>query len=169
MTNQRKTTRVLLRYLPRRLTKKDRKLEGKMLMKSRRLYKKGIYYTRKQVKSFKTKPSKHLARARMIYKVDKIGATNELAKKTGCKKSALAKIINKGEGAYYSSGSRPNQTGQSWGIARLASAITSGKAAAVDYDILDKGCKLGSRALHLAKKAKKIYGHGQKRMPKVNL
>jgi len=169
MTTKNKTRRVLLRYLPRRLTKKDRKLESKMLMKSRRLYKKGIYYTRKQVKSFTSKPSKHLAHARKIYKVEKIGATDELAKKTGCSKAALAKIINKGEGAYFSSGSRPNQTGQSWGIARLASAITSGKAAAVDYNILEEGCNPGSKALSLAKKAKQIYGHGQKRMPKVEI
>lgn len=169
MTTNNKTRRVLLRYLPIRLTKKDRKLESKMLMKSRKLYKKGVYYTRKQVKSFKSKPSKHLADARKTYGVEKIGATNELAKKTGCSKAALAKIINKGEGAYFSSGSRPNQTGQSWGIARLASAITSGKAAAVDYDILEKGCKPGSKALALAKKAKRIYGHGQKHMPKVTI
>ena len=53
-------------------------------------------------------------------------------KKTGCSIEALKKIVNKGEGAYYSSGSRPNQTSHSWGYARLASAITGGKAAAVD-------------------------------------
>jgi hypothetical protein len=169
MTQKNKTMRVSLRYLPKRLTKKDRKLASKMLMKSRRLYKKGVYYTRKQVKSFKSKPSKHLAHARKIYGVEKIGATDELAKKTGCSKAALAKIISKGEGAYFSSGSRPNQTGQSWGIARLASSITSGKAAAVDYDILEEGCKPGSKALMLAKQAKKLYGHGQKQMPKVKI
>jgi hypothetical protein len=162
-----KTRKVLLRYLPKRLTQKDKKKVSKMLLKSRRLYKKGIYYTRKKVKSFTSKPSKHLAHARKIYNVENIGATPELAKKTGCSKAALAKIINKGEGAYFSSGSRPNQTGQSWGIARLASAITSGKAAAVDYNILESGCKPGSKALQLAKKAKKEYGHGQKHVPKV--
>ena len=164
-----KTRKVVLRYLPKRLTQKDKKKVSKMLLKSRRLYKKGIYYTRKQVKSFKSKPSQHVANARKIYKVEKIGATDELAKKTGCSKAALAKIISKGEGAYFSSGSRPNQTGQSWGIARLASSITSGKAAAVDYNILEEGCKPGSKALKLAKSAKKKYGHGQKHVPKVNL
>jgi hypothetical protein len=91
-----------------------------------------------------------------MYNVEKIGATNELSRKSGCSKAALAKIINKGAGAYYSSGSRPNQTPQSWGIARLASAITSGKAAAVDYDILLKGCKSNSKALKLAKISRKI-------------
>lgn len=169
MTTKNKTRRVSLRYLPKRLTKKDRKLASKMLMKSRRLYKKGIYYTRKQVKSFKSKTSNHVVDAKKMYNVEKIGATDELAKKTGCSKAALAKIISKGEGAYFSSGSRPNQTGQSWGIARLASSITSGKAAAVDYNILEEGCKPGSKALSLAKKAKRLYGHGQKQMPKVNM
>jgi len=169
MAQKNKTRKVSLRYLPRRLTRSDRKLESKMLLKSRNLYKKGVYYTRKQVKSFKSKPSKHLSNARKIYNVEKIGATKELSEKTGCSKEALAKIINKGEGAYFSSGSRPNQTGQSWGIARLASAITSGKAAAVDYNILEDGCKPGSKALSLAKKAKRIYGYGQKRMPKVEI
>jgi hypothetical protein len=169
MAQKNKTRKISLRYLPRRLTRSDRKLESKMLLKSRNLYKKGLYYTRKQVKSFKSKPSKHLVNARKIYNVEKIGATNELSEKTGCSKEALAKIISKGEGAYFSSGSRPNQTGQSWGIARLASSITSGKAAAVDYNILKEGCKPGSKALSLAKKAKRIYGHGQKRMPKVEI
>jgi DNA-binding Xre family transcriptional regulator len=104
-----------------------------------------------------------------IYNVDKIGANPELAKATGCSKSALAKIINKGEGAYFSSGSRPNQTGQSWGLARLASSITGGKAAAVDYSILEKGCKPNSKALTMAKKARKKFGHGTRRVPKVKI
>jgi hypothetical protein len=65
--------------------------------------------------------------------------------------SALSKIISKGEGAYFSSGSRPNQTAQSWGVARLASSITGGKAAAIDYHILKDECAKNSRALKLAK------------------
>ena len=104
-----------------------------------------------------------------MYGVDKIGATNELAKKTGCSKSALGKIINKGDGAYYSSGSRPNQTAQSWGIARLASALTSGKAGAVDYDILNNGCKTGSKGYNAAQLARKKHGFGNRRVPKVKL
>ena len=36
-----------------------------------------------------------------MYKVDSIGATNKLSKATECSKHALAKIINKGRGAYY--------------------------------------------------------------------
>lgn len=161
--------KINLRYLPKNLTRKDRKTQGKELLKSRRLYKQGIYYSRPKLKSFKSKKSNHIRKAEKIYKVNKIGATNELAKATGCTKNSLEQIINKGEGAYYSSGSRPNQTAQSWGIARLASSITAGKAAAVDYSILEKGCKSNSKALKLAKKAKAKHGHGTRRIPKVKL
>jgi hypothetical protein len=105
-----------------------------------------------------------------MYKVNKIGATSELSNSTRCKKSSLAKIIKKGEGAYYSSGSRPNQTAQSWGIARLASAITSGKAAVVDYAILEKGCTSSSRALRLAKKAlTKKNKEKTRKVPKIKI
>ena len=108
-------------------------------------------------------------KARKIYGINKIGATNELSKKTGCSKNALAKIINKGAGAYYSSGSRPNQTAQSWGIARLASALTSGKAGAVDYDILHNGCKPGSKGYNAAESARKKHGYGKRKIPKVTI
>ena len=161
--------KINLRYLPKRLTRKDRKKQGKELMKSRTLYKKGIYHTRRKVASFKSKKSHFITKAEKMYNVDKIGPTDELSKATGCSKNALAKIINKGAGAYYSSGSRPNQTAQSWGIARLASSITSGKAAAVDYKILEEGCKPNSKALTLAKRAKRKYGHGTRRVPKVKI
>jgi len=161
--------KINLRYLPKRLTRKDRKSQSKELMKSRDLYKRGIYHSRPKVKSFKSKKSHFISEAEKLYHVNKIGATDELAKATRCKKEALAKIINKGAGAYYSSGSRPNQTAQSWGIARLASAITSGKAAAVDYNILENGCKPNSKALTLAKRARAKHGHGTRKVPKVKI
>lgn len=159
--------KINLRYLPKRLTRKDKKTQYRMLMKSRRLYKKGKYFTRKPLRSYKNKTSKHILHAKQMYGLENIGATNELANATGCSKEALSEIIRKGEGAYYSSGSRPNQTAQSWGVARLASSITSGKAAAVDFSILEKGCKKNSKALRLAKLAKKKHGHGTRRVPKV--
>jgi hypothetical protein len=158
------------RYLPKGLTKGDKQKQLKMLMKSRRLYKKGKYYTRKNVSSFKSKKSHYVDEAKKMYKVNKIGATSELSNSTRCKKSSLAKIIKKGEGAYYSSGSRPNQTAQSWGIARLASAITSGKASVVDYAILEKGCTSSSRALRLAKKAlTKKNKEKTRKVPKIKI
>tara|TARA_Y100000004_G_C8698633_1_gene320650 strand:- start:28 stop:423 length:396 start_codon:yes stop_codon:yes gene_type:complete len=47
-------------------------------------------------------------------------------------------IIDKGKGAYYSSGSRPNQTPTSWGLARLASVILNGPSRRIDKKIWDK-------------------------------
>ena len=44
-------------------------------------------------------------------------------------------ILKKGRGAYYSSGSRPNQTSSSWAYARLASVIMGGPARKVDKNI----------------------------------
>jgi hypothetical protein len=157
------------RYIPKGLTKKDKQKQREMLKKSRRMYKKGKYYTRRKVKSFKSKKSGHITKAQKIYKIGKIYPSKELANKTGCSVDALKKIVKKGEGAYFSSGSRPNQTAQSWGYARLASAITGGKSAAVDYNILEKGCEMESEALRLAKKAKRKYGYGKRKTPQVKL
>ena len=91
----------------------------------------------------------------------------ELAKKTKCSISGLRQIVKKGQGAYYSSGSRPNQTSQSWGLARLASALTSGKAAAIDYDIINKGCNHNKTAFILANKSRNKYGYGNSKTKKV--
>ena len=124
------------RYIPKTLSLRDKEKQLNMLNKSKRLYKQQQYYTRKKVASYKHKPSKHVINAKNMYHLSSISPSPELAKATGCSIEALDKIVKKGEGAYYSSGSRPNQTPQSWGIARLASAITAGNAAIVDYDIL---------------------------------
>ena len=155
---------VPVRYAPKNLTRKDRKQQFQQLAKSRNLYKRGKYYTRKQVKSFKSRKSNHLSRARALYGVDKIRPDKELASATGCSVEALEKIVNKGEGAYFSSGSRPNQTAQSWGLARLASAITSGNASIVDYHILEEGCDHSKTAFKLAKKRK---SQGRIKKPKT--
>jgi hypothetical protein len=104
------------------------------------------------VKSYKHRSSSHTRRAEEMYHVDKIVPSRELARATGCAQKSLEKIVNKGRGAYYSSGSRPNQTAESWGLARLASAITGRNAAKVDYHILKDGCRKTSKALRLAKK-----------------
>lgn len=146
--------KIPIRYLPKKLTEKDKLKQVKMILKSKELYKKHKYYTRKPLESYKSKTSNYIKNARKIYKIDNLIPNKKLALKTGCKLSALKQIVKKGEGAYYSSGSRPNQTPQSWGFARLASAITSGKAAVIDYDIINKGCNHNKKAFILANKAK---------------
>jgi len=47
-------------------------------------------------------------------------------------------IKDKAMGAYFSGGSRPNQTPSSWAFARLASVIVGGPARKVDKKIWDK-------------------------------
>jgi hypothetical protein len=146
--------KVPKRYVPKYLTNKDVKIVKSELNKSIKKYKKGTYYTRKKVKSFKYKQSYHILNAKKIYGIDKIIPNKLLSIKTGCSLKALKKIENKGMGAYYSSGSRPNQTAKSWGRARLASSITGGKASLVDIDILKNGCNANSLALKLAMRGK---------------
>ena len=160
---------VPIKYVPKRLTRKDKKKVKKMLKKSRKLYKKKKYFTRKKVKSFKSKISPHIKKALKMYKIKKFSINNKLAKETGCSLTGLRKIMKKGQGAYYSSGSRPNQTGHSWGYARLASSVTGGKAAAVDFNILEKYCKKGSKALRLAKRSRKKHGYGTRKVRKVKI
>ncbi len=53
-------------------------------------------------------------------------------------RTGIEKIIDKGRGAYYSSGSRPNQSSNSWAYARLASVILGGPARKVDRKIWDR-------------------------------
>jgi hypothetical protein len=159
-----------VRYLPFTLTKKDKQKQIKMLMKSKKLYRtKKQYYTRKPLASYKNKTSKHILKARKIYNIQNLTPSKELARKTGCSLSALNQIVKKGQGAYFSSGSRPNQTSQSWGIARLASSITAGKAAAVDYNIIDAGCDHKKKAYILANKSRRQYKHGQSRTRRVSV
>ena len=152
-----KSLKVPIRYLPKSLSKKDKKKQIKMLITSKNLYKKQKYSTREQLSSYKNKKSNHILDARKIYNIQNITPNKELALKTGCKLSALKQIVKKGEGAYHSSGSRPNQTAKSWGLARLASSITSGKSAAVDYDIIEKGCRHNKTAFILANKSKNKF------------
>jgi len=166
-----KVTTVPVRYVPKSLSSANAAAQKAELRKSRKAYKQGKkgkirYYTRKKMPSFKSKESPHIIKARKIYGVEKIVPSAELAKATKCKRATLRRIEQKGQGAYFSSGSRPNQTAHSWGRARLASAITGGKASAVDLKLLETGCEKGSKALKLAQKAK---GYGQRRVPQIKL
>ena len=160
---------VPVKYVKLFLSKKDKKKQKKQLIKSRKAYKKGKYIYRLPIKSFKSKKSNHILNAEKIYKIKNLSVNKNLSKKTGCSIKALNKIVKKGQGAYYSSGSRPNQTAHSWGIARLASSISSGKAAAVDYNILKEGCNKNSKALKLAKLARKNHGYGTRKVKKITL
>lgn len=155
------------RYIPSHLSKADQKKMRRELKKSQKKYKKGKYHIREKVRTFKNRRSPHIRNAQHIYDVETLVPNLTLARRTGCSMKGMREILSRGKGAYYSSGSRPNQTPQSWAYARLASAISGGKSAAVDFDILERDCREDSKALRLAKEAVKKHGRGTRRVPRV--
>ena len=160
---------IPLKYIPLRLSRKDRRKQRAMLQASRRAYHKGQYLSRSPLPSYPSRPSRHLEKARRLYGVETMTPTKKLSQQTGCSVSSLKQIIRKGEGAYFSSGSRPSQTAQSWGLARLASALPGGKAAAVDFAILEKGCDHNKKAFRLALQSRKKNKYGQRRTRKISI
>jgi hypothetical protein len=132
------------------LSQKDKKKQLVMIQKSKKMYKQGKYFTRTKL-DYPIKVSPHIVSAQKLYGT-KIIPSKELSLKTGCSMNALRQIVKKGEGAYYSSGSRPSQTAHSWAYARLASAISGGKASKVDFHIL-KTCNKTKKAYKLAIKS----------------
>ena len=115
------------KYVPKSLTQEDKKKQVKSI-------KEGT--DRPKVKSFKSERSSWVVKFEKKYKT-KITDT-EFISKNIISKTGIDKIMAKGRGAYYSSGSRPNQTPQSWALSRLASVIMGGKARQVDKDIWEK-------------------------------
>ena len=130
-------------YVPKSLSEKDKKLQRKQLKKSADDYEKGKYTPRKKLKSFKSKPSGYVVEVKK-----KLGVPmnfEKIAKKLTSSKDKQKKLITgmeeiceKGKGAYYSSGSRPNQTPFSWCKGRVASVLVGGKSRAIDKKIVDK-------------------------------
>ena len=131
------------KYVPKSLSEKDKKLQRKQLKKSAEDYEKGKYTPRKKLKSFKSRPSSYAVEVRK-----KLGVPmnfEKIAKKLTSSKTrqkqliqGMEEICEKGKGAYYSSGSRPNQTPFSWCKGRVASVLVGGKSRAIDKKIVDK-------------------------------
>jgi len=114
-------------YVPKSLTKEDRAKQVKSIKEGK---------DRPKVDSFKSKRSSHVIKFEKRY--GKKITDDEWIGKNLLRPAGIKQILKKGAGAYYSSGSRPNQTVASWSRARLASALTGGGAAKVDKDILEK-------------------------------
>jgi hypothetical protein len=144
-------------YISRSLSKKQKAYVKRELRKSRKAYKKKVYYTRKKVKGYRSRRSSWENRVKKVYNISEKTklSVSLLSRKSKCSKASLNKIVKKGMGAYYSSGSRPNQTAHSWGYARLYSALAGGPAAKVDMHILKHGCKKSSKSLKLARNPRK--------------
>ena len=56
---KKKSVKFPMRYLPKELSRKDKRKQLTMLLKSKKQYKLGKYYTRNKVPSYKHKISKH--------------------------------------------------------------------------------------------------------------
>ena len=99
--------------------------------------KKGEYTSRPKLKSFKNKKSNWTQKFEKKYGKD-VKTYKQISKATGIPVPALKAVVKKGMGAYYSSGSRPNQTAESWGKARMYSYIMGGPTRKVDHHITEK-------------------------------
>lgn len=72
---------------------------------------------------------------------DKSNSLQEISKLSGYQLKGLKKILEKGEGAYFSNPSsvRPMvKSPTQWGVARVYSAVMGGAAAKIDKDLLIK-------------------------------
>tara|TARA_R110002096_G_scaffold248690_1_gene441102 strand:- start:19652 stop:20131 length:480 start_codon:yes stop_codon:yes gene_type:complete len=115
------------KYVPKTLTKEDKKKQIKSLKEQK---------DRPKVKSFESKRSPFVIRFEKKFGfpiTDKTKINKTLLSTTG-----INKILKKGMSAYYTAGSRPNQTKESWSYARLASSLLFGKASEVDRNELLK-------------------------------
>ena len=119
------------------LSRKDKKKQPRYLRRSSRNYKKGEYTPRPKLKSFKNKKSNWTTQFKKKYGED-VKTYKQISKATGIPVPALKAVVKKGMGAYYSSGSRPNQTAESWGKARMYSYIMGGPTRKVDHHITEK-------------------------------
>ena len=115
------------KYVPKSLSESDKKKQIKSIKDKS---------VRPKLKSYTSKRSSWVVKFENKYNTkitDKSFISKNIISKTG-----IDKILDKGKGAYFSSGSRPNQTPSSWAYARLASVILNGPARKIDKDIWDK-------------------------------
>jgi hypothetical protein len=91
---------------------------------------------RPKVKGFKSQRSSHAKKFEDKYGV-KVSDKDFIYKNLMSKKG-VEEIMSKGRGAFFSSGSRPNQTAYSWALSRLASVLTGGNALKVDKSIAEE-------------------------------
>lgn len=116
------------KYVPDSLTKSQKKKQIKSIKEKK---------DRPKLKGVRTRKSKWTVKAHKYF--GESPSLQDIKKKLALKSiTGLKKIIEKGEGAYYSSGSRPNTSAEQWGRARLYSVLFGGKARDIDKDIVEK-------------------------------
>jgi len=116
--------KVNKKYIPSSLSKSDKEKQIKSIKNKT---------DRPKLDSFKSKRSTWAEKFENKY--GKKISNSSFISKNIISKAGQDQILSKGRGAYYSSGSRPNQTSTSWALARLASVIMNGPARKVDKDI----------------------------------
>lgn len=121
------------RYIPDSLTPSQRRKQIKSIFEGKLRPK---LNTRKRRSSWTVKFNKEYGE-----KLDKLGkrSIKNIAKVTKLPYKALLQVYRKGKGAYYSGGSRPNQTPQSWGLARVYGYVMGNKKVRkVDKEVTEK-------------------------------
>ena len=114
------------KYVPKSLSESDKKKQIKSIKEGKDRPK----------TDYKTKRSSYVVSFEKKYG-EKISNDSFISKNI-ISKTGIDQILSKGRGAYYSAGSRPNTTAESWARARLASVIVGGPARKVDQKIWDK-------------------------------
>ncbi len=123
-----KETGLNKKYVPSTLTPAQKKKQVKSIREKRERPKLKDVPQRKS--SYTVKANKYFGKGNT--------SISDMAKRLKISTKGLYEIKKKGEGAYYSSGSRPNQTAFSWGMARVFSVLFGGKARSVDKEIVKK-------------------------------
>ena len=115
------------KYVPDTLSESDKKKQRKSIEEGK---------DRPKLDSFKSKRSTWTKQFEDKYN-RKITDTSWISQNL-LSKAGIDQVLAKGLGAYYTSGSRPNQTKESWAYARLASVLMNGPARNVDKSIWEK-------------------------------
>ena len=121
------------------LSPQQRILQATLLRKSQKEYEKtGLVKDRPKVSNKDTPRSPHVKKFEKKYgfPVTDLSKVKKLFPDTD-----VETILDKGAGAYASSGSRPNVGSFQWKFARLASVLTGGKAYKVDEDLVGSKSK----------------------------
>lgn len=91
-------SKIPQRYIPLSISRKDKQIQLKNIIKSRKMYKTHKYFQRPKIHSFTSKKSSYITKAMKKYNLQSMKPNKEMAKKTGCSLIGLEKIVNKGEG-----------------------------------------------------------------------
>jgi hypothetical protein len=122
------TPRTKRKYVPKSLSPEQKRLQIRSIIK-------GV--KRPTIKDRPQRRSKWTILAHNYFGY--APSLDDLATELGVPTKALEEIKKKGEGAYFTSGSRPNVSPEAWGIARVyAVAFGSPGARRVDADIITK-------------------------------